>query len=86
MVTLSLWMVENAMDMVQTIQRLLFYELVYGSGSDAELSASDMVTVMGKLDDVVDVSVVTAELSNDIFLIISLILIPRRDMAPVSNM
>uniref|UniRef100_A0A8C5BYQ5 Adhesion G protein-coupled receptor G4a n=1 Tax=Gadus morhua TaxID=8049 RepID=A0A8C5BYQ5_GADMO len=77
---------ENAMDMVQTIQRLLFYELVYGSGSDAELSASDMVTVMGKLDDVVDVSVVTAELSNDIFLIISLILIPRRDMAPVSNM
>ncbi|CAL8331612.1 unnamed protein product, partial [Gadus morhua 'NCC'] len=77
---------ENAMDMVQTIQRLLFYELVYGSGSDAELSASDMVTVMGKLDDVVDVSVVTAELSNDIFLIISLILISRSDMAPVSNM
>ena len=74
------------MDMVQTIQRLLFYELVYGSGSDGELSASDMVTVMGKLDDVVDVSVVTAELSNDIFLIISLILISRSDMAPVSNM
>jgi hypothetical protein len=79
-------MVENAMDMVQTIQRLLFYELVYGSGSDAELSASDMVTVMGKLDDVVDVSVVTAELSNDIFSMISDILISRSDMAPVSNM
>ena len=73
------------MDMVQTIQDLVDVELGSGSG-DGELSASDMVTVVGKLDDVVDVSVVTAELSNDIFLIISLILISRSDMAPVSNM
>ncbi|CAL8269840.1 unnamed protein product [Boreogadus saida] len=77
---------ENAVDMMQTIQDLVDVELGSGSGSDGELSASDMVTVMGKLDDVVDVSVVTAKLSNDIFSMISDILISRSDMAPVSNM
>ena len=79
-------MVENAADVVQIIQDLLDVELGLADGADGELSASDMVTVVEKLDDVVDVSVVTVNLCINIFSMISDILISRSDMAPVSNM
>ncbi|CAL8263208.1 unnamed protein product [Lota lota] len=77
---------DNAADVVQIIQDLIDVALGVASGGDGELSASEMVTVVGKLDDVVDVSVVTDILCNDIFSMISDILISRSDMNPVANM
>ena len=79
-------MAENAAEVVQILQDLLDVELGSGGDIDGELSSSEAVTVLGKLDDVVDVSVVTNSLCYDIFYMISDMLISRTDMSPVSSM
>ncbi|KAK0148908.1 Adhesion G-protein coupled receptor G4 [Merluccius polli] len=76
----------NAVEVVKMIQDLINVELGTGSGGDGELSASDMVTVVEKLSDVVDVSVVTDFLCDKLLNVISVLLISKTDMNSVANM
>ncbi|KAJ3587876.1 hypothetical protein NHX12_011471 [Muraenolepis orangiensis] len=55
---------DNAAEVVQIIKDLINVELGTANGGDGDLSASDMVTVVEKLDDVVDVAIVTPILST----------------------
>lgn len=78
-------MTDNAAEVVQIIQDLIDIELGSASGGDGELSASDIVTLVGKLDDVVDVSVVTSVICHEIVGVISDMLISKTDMHSVAN-
>ncbi|KAJ3598735.1 hypothetical protein NHX12_000642 [Muraenolepis orangiensis] len=76
---------DNAAEVVQMIKDLINLELGTANGGDGDLSASDMVTVVEKLENVVDVAIVTPILCNEIVSMISDMLISKSDMNSVAN-
>lgn len=78
--------VDNADDVIRMIQDLINVELGLASGGNGELSASDMFTVVEKLDNVIDVTIITDILCDQIVSMISDMLISKSDMNSVANM
>lgn len=64
------------------IQDLLDVEL----SSSAELSSSDLDTVVEKLSEVVDVSIIKPAVGANIVNIVANILLSKTDVTPVANM
>lgn len=68
---------ENAHDVVEMIESLL--------SNQSTLSYKDLVTVLNKLKDVVNISVVTTTLAQDLVNTISDILESDSDLLPFTN-
>ncbi|XP_071772292.2 adhesion G protein-coupled receptor G4a [Centroberyx gerrardi] len=75
----------NAAEVVDMIQDLIDVEFGSAAVGEGELSASQLDTVMEKLDAVVDISVVTRALGAEIINIIADILVSKSDITPVAN-
>lgn len=75
------WLPGNAAEVVDMIRDLVEAQL----GSNEELSASDLDTVVYKLDEVVKVSIITPDVGADIVDIVADILQSKTYMTPVAN-
>lgn len=75
------WFPGNAAEVVDMIRDLVEAQL----GSNEELSASDLDTVVYKLDEVVKVSIITPDVGADIVDIVADILQSKTYMTPVAN-
>ncbi|XP_044061882.1 adhesion G-protein coupled receptor G4 isoform X2 [Siniperca chuatsi] len=71
----------NAAEVVDMIQDLVDVQL----GNSAELSSSELDTVVEKLSEVVDISVLKPAVGADIVSIIADILLSKTDITPVAN-
>ncbi|KAF7660595.1 hypothetical protein LDENG_00278750 [Lucifuga dentata] len=71
----------NAGEIVDMIEELVDVQL----SNSAELSAAELDTVVKKLDDVMDVSIITPDLGSSVINIVADILLSKTDVAPVAN-
>lgn len=73
---------DNAAEVVDMIQDLVDVQL----GNTSELSSSDLHTVMGKLDEVVDIGAIRPPLVGNIVDIFAEIILSNTNITPVANM